>query len=197
MRSRIYPKTKDRFRKSIRSVIKGLSRKVLVYKQPIKSECPNCYYDKLTSKSTGKCKWTIEEAEQKQTEHELIYPGQVRYKWFSVGRCPICRGLGYLEVKRKVWVDCLVMWNPEARYSNELTFTPAGTEGSSIVQLKTDPKHLTLFRNCSKLSIDGVECRISKPPILRGLGNQSVLVISAFTTEKPKVDSGEIIKEYT
>jgi len=42
-----------------------------------------------------------------------------------------------------------------------------------------------------------VECKLSRPPILRGLGNQSVLIITAFTTEKPKIDSSEIIKEYS
>ena len=66
MRNRISTKTKDRYRKSIRNVLKGLSRSITVYKQPIKNECPNCYYDKLTGSSTGKCKWTWEEAVQKQ-----------------------------------------------------------------------------------------------------------------------------------
>ena len=60
-RNRISPKTKERFRKSIRNVIDGLSRTVVINKQPIKHECNNCYYDKLTGRSTGKCKWTIQE----------------------------------------------------------------------------------------------------------------------------------------
>jgi hypothetical protein len=45
--------------------------------------------------------------------------------------------------------------------------------------------------------VDGIECKMSRPPILRGLGTQAVLIITAFTTDKPKIDSGEIIKEYT
>ena len=206
VRGRISPKTRDRFRKSIRDVIKGLSRKVQVYKQPIKYECPNCYYDKMTSKSTGKCKWSpvsgsdnyIEDAIDKWLSNN---PGKTRaeapFKYFRVGRCPICRGNGYLEIKRKAWVDCLVIWNPENRYGNETVYTPAGTEGSTIVQLKTEPKHYELFKNCVRIVIDGVECKLSKPPVLRGLGSQAVLIISAFTTDKPKIDSGEIIKEYT
>lgn len=197
MRNRISPKTKDRFRKSIRDVIKGLSRKVMVYRQPIKLECPNCYYDKLTAKSTGKCKWTLSEAETLQHDYALSHPGEIRYKWFRVGRCPICKGEGYLEIKRRSWADCLVTWDPESRTSNDLTYTPAGTEGSTVVQLKTDPKHYDLFKNCVRIIVDGVECKLSRPPILRGLGNQAVLVIYAFTTDKPKLDSGEIIKEYT
>jgi hypothetical protein len=197
VRGRISPKTRDRFRKSIRDVVNGLSRKVQVYKEPIKHECPNCYFDKLTGRSTGKCKWTLAEAEQKQREWVAANPGTTRYKWFRVGRCPVCKGTGYLETQRRAWADCLVVWNPENRYGNELTYTPAGTEGSTIVQLKTDPKYYDLFKNAVRIVIDGVECKISKAPILRGLGNQSILIISAFTTEKPKKDSGEVIKEYT
>jgi RNA polymerase subunit RPABC4/transcription elongation factor Spt4 len=197
VRGRISPKTKDRFRKSIRDVVKGLSRKVQIYKQPIKQECPNCYYDKLTGRSTGKCKWSVQEAEDKQRDWALQNPGTTRYKYFRVGRCPICRGEGYLEIKRRAWADCLVIWNPENRYNNELTYTAAGTEGSTLVQLKTDPKHYDTFKNCDSIIVDGVNCKLSKPPVLRGLGNQAVLIISAFTTEKPKLDSGEIIKEYT
>ena len=65
------------------------------------------------------------------------------------------------------------------------------------MNLKTDPKNYDLFKNSRKIEIDGVECKISKPPILRGLGVQAVLIITAFTTEKPKIDSNEIIKDYT
>ena len=197
MRNRISAKTKDKFRKSIRNVIKGLGRSITVYKQPIKNECPNCYYDKLTGSSTGKCKWTLEESLQKQAAWEILNPNQIRYRWFRSGRCPICRGQGYLTTERKTYVDCIVTWDPSSRYSNKMTYTPAGSEGSTVIILKTDPQYYDLFKNSSYLEIDGVECKMSKAPILRGLGTQSVLVISAFTTDKPKTDSGEIIKEYT
>jgi len=197
-RNRISPKTKERFRKSIRNVIDGLSRTVVINKQPIKHDCPNCYYDKLTGRSTGKCKWTIAEAEaqQKAWENSPDYTGSVKYKYFVVGRCPVCLGAGYTEIRRRAYANCLVIWNPESRYTNSMTFTPAGTEGSTIVQLKTDPKHYNAFKNADSLVVDGVNCKISTPPALRGLGNQSVLIIMAFTTEKPKLDSGEIIKDY-
>jgi hypothetical protein len=201
VRGRISPKTKDRFRKTIRDVVKGLSRKVEVYKQPLKYECPNCYYDKLTSKSTGKCKWLSSEIAGKiaewQTDNPTKEASEAPYKWFRVGRCPVCRGEGYLEVKRKVWIDCLVTWSPSSRYDNQNVYTPAGIEGSTTVRLKTDPKYYELFKNCKRIYVDGIECKLSKPPILRGLGNQALLIIFAFTTDKPKIDSGEIIKEYT
>ena len=188
MRGKISSKAKNRFKNAIRGVIKGLGRKVLVYKKSIQNECDNCYFDKLTGRSSGKCKWTIEEVEAKNDS--------TKYKWFRKGRCPICSGKGYLEVKRKMWVNCLVTWEPNMRFDNTLTYTPAGIEGATLVQLKTDPKHYDLFINCVNIVIDNIECKLSKPPILRGLGNKSVLVIVAFTTEKLKTDSDEIIKGY-
>jgi hypothetical protein len=150
-----------------------------------------------TNKSTGKCKWTIQEAEDMQHDWETTHPGDIKYKWFKIGRCPICRGVGYLEIKRRSWVDCLVIWSPGSRSGNDTVYTPAGTEGSTMVQLKTAPINYETFKNCVSIVVDGVECKLAKPPILRGLGNQAILIIDAFTTDKPKIDSGEIIKEYT
>jgi len=196
MRGRISNTTKERFKQAIRDVVKGLSRRVLVYKQPIKSICDNCYFDKLTNKSTGQCKWTIEEAENLQIDYTITHPGIVHYKWFKTGRCPICKGNGFLETKRKVWINCLVTWGTGKVDSNDFSFVPAGIEGATVVQLKTDPKYNDLFKNCSSIVVDGIECRIDRPPISRGLGDQDILVVYAFTTEKSKVNSGEIIKEY-
>jgi len=195
-KNRIRPKTKDRYKQTMRNVVKGLSRKVMIYKQPIKSECPNCYFDKFTNRSSGKCKWTPAEAETKQ--NALGTDAALRYAYFRFGRCPVCRGLGYLETQRRTWADCLVTWNPpERRGGNEMIYTPAGTEGSTVVRLKTDPKYYNDFKNCTKIVVDGIECKISRPPVLRGLGNQTLLIVVAFTTDKPQIDSGEIIKDYS
>lgn len=183
-------KTKERYRRAIRDVIDGLGRKVVIYKQPTKAECPNCYFDKMTNRSTGECKWTSSQAEAKNDPS--------RYKYFKFGRCPICLGKGYLETHRKARATCIVNWNPsERRGGNLIMHTPAGTEGSTVVRLKTHPKHFDAFKNCKKLLVDGVECKVSRPPTMRGLGTQAVLVVFAFTTEKPKIDSGEIIKDYS
>lgn len=198
-KNRVNPRTQRKYRKSIRNVVRGLSRKVAVYKPPIKNECPNCYFDKMTGRSTGKCKFdSLYEADQRQTEWENDGNTSVMYKYFIRGRCPVCNGLGFREVQRKVWVECLVTWDPEARnFGNQMVYTPAGTEGSTIVRLKTHTKHFNLFKNCDRLLVDGIECRIARPPVMHGLGNQSLLIITAFTTEKPKADSNEFLKEYT
>lgn len=186
---RVSKKAKDRYKKSIQGLIKGLSRKVIVYRQSAKSECPNCYFDKMTSRSSGKCKWTVAEVEAKNDS--------TKYKWFKFGRCPICHGQGYLETQRKSYVSCLISWNPsDRRGGSTLTFTPAGSEGSVVVRLKTDPKYFDTFKNCSKIVVDNLECKLSQVPIMRGLGNESVLIVVAFTTERHDIDSDEIIKEY-
>jgi hypothetical protein len=195
-RTRISKRVKEKHKKTIRNVISGLSRKVEVYKQPRKLECTNCYYDKFTDSSTGKCKWTPTEALQQQL---ALGPGSMlQYKYFKFGRCPVCRGKGYLTIQRRTWADCIVTWDPgSGGANNSITYTPAGTEGSTIVRLKTDPKNYDLFKNSDKIIVDGVECKLSKPPTLRGLGSQAVLIIIAFSTEKLSIDSGEIIKDYS
>ena len=195
-KNRISTKTKSRYKNSMRNVVKGLSRRICVHKEPVKNACPNCYYDKLTSKSTGKCKWTVAEAAQLQADYAITNPGVTRYKYFSVGRCPICRGKGQLEIPRRRFVDCLIIWNPKGGGENEDVFTAAGLEGRTIIELKTHPKHYNLFLTCVKIVVDGVECNLYKPPIVRGLGNQSILIVTAVTSNKPKKNSGEAVRDF-
>ena len=198
MKHRINKKTQKKFKRRIRdAIINGLGRHIVVFKQPIKSECPNCYYDKLTDKSTNECKWTLVEALQKQQEHETNGGLGVRYKYFVVGRCPVCSGKGYLTTARRKRIDCKVTWDPSNRgYGNNVTYTSAGTIGSTVVELKTYPKFFELFKDSEKIIVDGVECKLSKPPVTRGVGNEALLIITAFTTEKISQDQRKIIKEY-
>lgn len=195
-KGRISPKTKNRFKHAIKDLIKGLSRKVKVHKQPLKNECYNCFYDKLTNSSTGKCKWTALEATTKQQEYETDTSNtDTRYKFFKFGRCPVCKGKGYIETQRSVWIECLVTWNPKDR-DNEAIYTPAGPSGSTSIQLKTDPKHFKLFNNCSTVVIDGVDCKMSEPPILRGLGNESLLIIMLHSNEGLQAEKEPSLKNY-
>lgn len=198
-RGRLKNKTQMKYQKRIRDfVIDGLGRSVEVFKQPIKSECPNCYYDKLTDKSTGECSWTYSETVQKQADYTAAGGIGLRYKYFIKGRCPICSGKGYLEVHRRTHVQAKITWDPGVTgRGNTTTYTAAGTEGSTLIELKTHPKYQDIFKNCLMVKVDGIECKISKPPIIRGLGNQALLIVTLFTTEKPKLDSGEIIKDYS
>lgn len=186
MRKRIGSKTKSKYKKTILSVVNDLGRSVEIYKEPTKYECFNCYFDSLTGKSTNKCKWTLAETIQKQNEYESSGGIGLRYKYFSRGRCPICRGNGYLETTRKTRITCKVTWSPKD--DNDNLYTIVGKEGETVVELKTDPKYYNTFKNATKVFVDNVECKIAAPPIMRGLGNNSVLVIHLYTEYKPDSD---------
>jgi hypothetical protein len=117
-----------------------------------------------------------------------------KYKYFVKGRCPICSGLGYIETLRKTPVKCIINWAPTA---DDILQTPAGLSGATPVLLKTYPNHMELFKNCDHISVDGIDCVLATPPMLRGLGNESVLFIIAFTSKTILgPDSTEIRKEY-
>jgi len=196
-RKRISKRTREKFKKTIRNVIGDLSREVLVYLKPRTSECPNCYYDKLTNSSTGKCKWNPVEARDKQQAWIAAGNKTTRYKFFVKGRCPVCGGKGYLETIRKKWVDALVIWNPGSRIAgNDAMATPAGTEGTTTVELKLHPRYYDLLKESQKIVVDNIECNMTRPPLLRGLGNEAVLIITAHTTGKFDKDVGKDIKEY-
>jgi hypothetical protein len=196
-KTRIHHKTRDRFKRAMRDIARDLGRQVRVYHLLKKNECPNCYYDKSTDSSTGKCKWSTPlEARAKQQEYEaLTGKTDLRYKFFKVGRCPVCKNIGYLAVYKRQWVQCLVNWDTDT-YSNESIYTQAGKSSASYVELKTDPKYLELFKKCTRIEVDGVPCRMESPPAMRGLGNQTVLLIRAVADTKLQKRSPEHLRDY-
>lgn len=171
---RIKNKSKNRFKKTWKRVADGLGRRIIVYMPDIKHECPNCYYDKVNNASSGVCK---------------VSPGDPNY--FAVGRCPVCLGKGVIITSRRRCIKGIVVWNPTGDSINSLTFTEAGFEGATRVEIKTDPCNLELIKNAKYVMIDGLKCKLSNPPIIRGIGSKDILVAQFFTTDKPKKDSGE------
>ncbi|MBV5346629.1 hypothetical protein JZU46_00130 [bacterium] len=186
---------KKQYKKTLNLLIKDLGRSVEVIKKPVKYECFNCYFDKLTNTSTNECRWALQETLQKQQEHVDSGGVGLRYKYFSKSRCPICKGKGFLETVRRQWVDCKVTWNPDG--SEELNAGISGTAGKVLVELKANPKYYKLFSNCITIKVDDIICKLFKPPILRGLGNESILIVIAFTDALPEEDDSETLKEYT
>lgn len=167
-------KAKKRFNKSFSRFRDGLGRQIIVYRSDTEAECPNCYYDKVNRSSSGVCK---------------VSSGDPNY--FAVGRCPVCHGRGVLITTRRKCIDGMVIWNPSGDAMNALTFTPAGFEGATRVEIKTDICNLELIKNAKHVLIDGLKCKLSNPPIIRGLGGKDVLIAQFFTTDKPKKNSGE------
>ena len=167
-------KTKERFKKSIKNLVNGLSREVVVYSKDLRSECPNCYYDKVNDRSSGVAKSSPEDSD-----------------YFVTGRCPVCYGKGVITTSRKRTIKGLVIWNPQGDRLNALAFTEAGTGGATRVEVKMDIIYLDLIKSCKHVVIDGIICKLANPPIIRGLGNKDLLIGEFFTDAKSKAGSGE------
>jgi hypothetical protein len=175
-RKKVWRKSKKRFKRSWDRVVDGLGRRITIYMPPIERECPACYYDKVNRTSSSVSK---------------LSPGDPNY--FTVGKCPVCRGKGVLTTSRRRCIDAIVIWNPAGDNMNSLTFGEPGFEGATRVELKTDPCHLDLIKQSVYAVIDGVQCKMSDPPIIRGMGDKHILIAHFFTTDKPKKDSGEYL----
>jgi len=176
-RKKVWSKTKTNFKRTWDRVVDGLGRRVTIYMPYRKSECPACYYDKVNRSSSGVSK---------------LSPGDPNY--FTVGKCPVCHGRGFLITERKRCIDAIVIWDPVGSgRMNYITHGEPGWEGATKVELKTDPCHLDLIKQCEYALIDGIRCKLSNPPILRGIGEKHLLVARFFTTDKPKRNSGEYL----
>jgi len=169
-------RSKDRFKSAWSKVADRLGRRILVYLPDTESECPNCYYDKVNRTSSGVPK---------------VSPGNPNY--FTTGRCPVCHGKGVLTIVRRRCLYGIVIWDPAGDRMNSYTFTEAGFEGATRVEIKTDPCNLDVIKQAKYFVVDGVVCKLGSPPIIRGLGDKHVLKALLFTTDKPKLNSGEIV----
>ena len=76
---------------------------------------------------------------------------------------------------------------------NVLNYTPAGYDSATRVEIKIDPCYLDLIKESIYITIDGVKCKLSNPPIIRGLGNKSLLIVYLFVDTKSSLDSGEYV----
>jgi hypothetical protein len=152
-------RTKELWGRNMQKVIKGLGRCITIYKTDAQTDCPNCLYDSVNQESTGKYKTG----------------GPIP---FTVGRCPYCKGRGYLRTPRKKTIKVLITWRPRpsGMISAGTLFTEAGKESDNTVRIKADPCYYELVRDCKYAVIDGQKCELKEPPILRGLGTQKVLV---------------------
>lgn len=158
----------------LKEVIKELSKCITVITISEQQECPNCYIDTVTGKSTGVCKHG--------PEHD---------NYFKFGRCPVCKGEGVIEYENEVYTNVLVTWKGAGSSSssqNDLVFNDYGMQGMCIAKLKTDICHLNLFKSCDYVIVDGVKCTVYNPPVIRGLGGKHVLIVYVHGDDKLEDD---------
>lgn len=172
---KIGTKANKRWKQSMSRLVDGLGRRILVYLPDKRLECPNCYYDKVHDKSSG-----------------IPKVASSSPTYFTSGRCPVCAGRGVIITARRRCIEGMVIWNPQGN-SNSLSFGESGFEGATSVEIKTDVCHLDLIKEAKYVVIDGVYCRLSSPPIIRGVGGKSILIATFFTSDKPSKGSGEYV----
>lgn len=161
-----------KFGQKIKKVIKELSRSVRIVTIETDYECTNCYIDTTTGKSSGVCKHT---------------PGHQDY--FKYGRCPVCKGEGVMNHESSVCVSALIVWRGSTSSSskeNDLVFNDYGLEGRSVARLKTDICNLNLFKSCDYVIVEGIECTLYNPPVIRGLGGKHILIVYVCSVNKFK-----------
>lgn len=161
-----------KFGRIVKNIIKELSKVIEIITINEQSECTNCFIDSVTGKSTGVCK---------------NLPGHPDY--FKYGRCPVCKGEGTIESEDKVCINASVVWrgaNTSGSKENDLVFNDYGLEGRSVARLKTDICHLNLFKACDYVIVEGVECTLYNPAVVRGLGGKHILVVYVCSVNKFK-----------
>ena len=104
--------TLDTVEAGINSLIHQLGKPCKIIYEPDKLPCTNCYLDVTSDTSTG------------------VY-NQVGPKPFTIGKCPVCKGKGYLPTTGLVeeTVQFLIDWQPKPwaiPYQNSNTQLPAG-----------------------------------------------------------------------
>ncbi len=167
-----------KFRQVLKNVVKELSKCIEIITVEEDSECPNCFIDTTTGKSSGVCKNS---------------PGHPNY--FKYGRCPVCKGEGVVRHEDKVYVNATVFWRGSGSSSskeNDLVFDSYGVQGMAIAKLRTDICHLNLFKSCDFIMVDGIKTTLYNPPVVRGLGGKHVLIV--YVHGDDKIEDAETLK---
>lgn len=103
------------YQERIDALINQLGKNVVLEFEPSRSVCPNCIFDNIGNRSSGRYK-----------------TGGPRY--FEQGqRCPYCKGAGFLNTAVSKCIKCLTKWSPKdvERYGINLN------DSGDIVRLKT------------------------------------------------------------
>jgi hypothetical protein len=175
----VTPSIRKKYKDLIKEVVNDLHKPILVYLEPEKEDCPNCIYDALNRRSSGKFDSTF-------TAPTTIFGETISPQSFTRGRCPVCLGVGYLEQEVKRNVKALVKWNPDA--SSDLEVLPVGREGSAVVRIKVLRADFDLIMDAIYFLVDGVRCELVRPPTIRGLGIQEELVVAYLQEVEPGKD---------
>lgn len=161
-----------KFGRILKNVVKELSKRITIITTRRDQECPNCFFDSTSGKSSGVCK---------RPEGHSDY--------FKYGRCPTCGGKGTIDIKIKKFINASIVWKgatSAVAEENELAFNEWGLQGYSVARLKTDICNLEKIENCDNIVIDGISYVVYTPSVVDGLGGKHILVVYVRSAEKNK-----------
>ncbi len=165
----VTPGIRKTYKGLIRQVVEDLNKPILAHMPPEKADCPNCVWDSINKKSSGTFQSSF-------VAPVTIFDAVITPASFTMGRCPVCRGVGFLSKAITRNLKALVKWNPKG--ADNLEITAVGREGAPVVRIKVlRPDFLTVV-NAESFTVDGVRCELDAPPTIRGLGTQEELVVA-------------------
>lgn len=177
----VTPAIRKRYKDVIKEVMADLHKPILIYLEPDKEDCPNCKWDFINKKSSGKFDSSF-------IAPVVIFGNTINPASFTRGRCPVCFGVGYLEREVERSVKALVRWNPTIK---DMDILPVGREGKAVVRIKVLYSDYALVVGALYYRVDGVRCERIRPVTVRGLGTQEELVVALLQ----EVEVGSAVKK--
>lgn len=177
--SLINKKIINSYAKTIKKVIKDLSKCISVYGIPSSVECPNCVFDVAHQKSSGVRKWKPAGASYtvfSGTDYEHTYYESSTN--FTIGRCPVCHGEGQLSQPSKTDINALITWKKSTTYQGRQEWFPAGLDNVLSCRLKTETCNYDIIKEAEYFLIDGQKMVLFRPPDFYGMGDTNSLCIA-------------------
>ena len=176
---RIPVSIQKRYKKVMNQVVEDLSNTIIVYSPSDKVECPNCYYDSVTNKSSGVFDSSFVSSVtifSGTSSEQVITPIS-----FTNGRCPVCFGNGFLERELSTTIKALIDFFPSELRDQRgsdigLSWYPYGRDGKSYVQLKTHKKYYNLLLNALFVEHAGVRYEFVQHPLFSGVGLDALVI---------------------
>jgi hypothetical protein len=166
---RVPKSVQKRYRKVIQEVVEDLSDEITILNPSSVVDCPDCYLDELTGKSSNvfDVGFLVPVVVFAGTSSErTITPTP-----FTRGRCPICFGEGKLEATSVSTIKALIDFFPnEVGFPPGLEYAPYGRDGKVFAILKTHERHYEVLLNSLGIVFRGKRYEVIFPPVFTGVG---------------------------
>ena len=158
-----------KYREIIQEVVKDLSNDVTVLNPSDIVNCPNCYYDERTGKSSGvfDASFVVSVVVFGGTSSErTVVPSS-----FTRGRCPVCFGEGKLEATSVSVIKVLIDFFPrEVGFPPGMESTHYGRDGKVFATLKAHKKYYEILLKSLGIIYRGKRYEVIFPPVFTGVG---------------------------